>query len=89
MVRVLVARLGYRPVTVTIQSGASDVVVSLQEAAVSLDEVVVTGTTGGQQIRAPGNAVDKLEVATAAEVASAADLSRLLSGQVPDQRPEP
>ncbi|GBD31624.1 TonB-dependent receptor SusC [bacterium HR33] len=85
-VRVLVTRLGYRPVTLTVQSGATEVVVALQQAAVSLDEVVVTGTPGAQQARALGNAVDKLEVASVAEIAPAADLSELLSGQVPGVR---
>lgn len=81
-VRLLVTRLGYRPVTVTVQSGATDVVIALEQAAVSLDEVIVTGTPGGQQARALGNAVDKLQVATVAEIAPAKDLSGLLSGQV-------
>ena len=38
--------IGYRPVTRTVQVGATDLRIMLNEQAVQLDEVVVTGTAG-------------------------------------------
>ncbi|MBI2537417.1 MAG: carboxypeptidase-like regulatory domain-containing protein, partial [Gemmatimonadetes bacterium] len=59
-VTVVVTRVGYQPVTATMQAGSTNVTVAMSAAAVSLDEVIVTGTPGAQQARALGNAVDKL-----------------------------
>lgn len=85
-VSVMITRVGYQPVTATMQTGSTNVIVSMNAAAVSLDEVIVTGTPGAQQARAIGNAVDKIGLAEIAEIAPKADLSALISGQAPGVR---
>ncbi|MBI2072874.1 MAG: TonB-dependent receptor [Gemmatimonadetes bacterium] len=85
-VTVVVTRVGYQPVTATMQAGSTNVTVAMSAAAVSLDEVIVTGTPGAQQARALGNAVDKLQLATVAELAAAPSLTSLISGQAPGVR---
>ena len=58
-------RIGYRPVIFQVMVGAGETAVQdfrLQEEALRLDEIIVTGTAGGTQRRAIGNVVDRLEV---------------------------
>ena len=55
-----VTRIGYRTTTATITIGAAQTVeqnFSVAEEALQLDAIIVTGTAGGQQRRAIGNAV--------------------------------
>ena len=62
-------RIGYRveEATVTVASGGTVVQdFTLTEEALQLDEVIVTGTAGGQQRRAIGNAVASVNVADVA-----------------------
>src|SRR5216110_1788204 len=48
----LTARLiGYRPATRTVPVGATDVRLALADRPIELDQIVVTGTAGGQQQR--------------------------------------
>src|SRR2546430_1337018 len=57
----LTARLiGYRPATRTVPVGTTDVRLALADRAVELDQVVITGTAGGQQQRALRNSVAPL-----------------------------
>lgn len=76
----LVTRLGYQPRSLTVRPGSTDITVSMSQAAVSLDEIIVTGTPGAQAARGLGNAVDKIDIASVAHVSATADLSGLLSG---------
>ncbi len=85
-VSVVITRVGYQPVTATMQAGSTNVTVAMSAAAVSLDEVIITGTPGAQQARALGNAVDKLELAAAVAAAAAPDLAHLISGRAPGVR---
>jgi TonB-dependent starch-binding outer membrane protein SusC len=69
---VQVTRIGYRDETsaVTVTPNQSvQLDFSLDGEALALDEIIVTGTPGGTQRRAIGNAVGQLEVAALAEVA--------------------
>ena len=60
---VLNARLiGYRPATLTARVGATDVRFSMTERALELDQVVVTGTAGGEQKRAIGTSIASVNV---------------------------
>jgi len=85
--RVVVAlRIGYasarKPVTVSAgQETSMDI--ALQVSAVSLDEVVVTGTAGGEAKRSIGNAVAQIEVTDELSKSAAPNLSTLLNGRAP------
>jgi len=79
-------RIGYaserRTVTVTAgQQTTADF--ALNASAYSLDEVVVTGTAGGEQRRTLGNAVAVIDAATALEHSAAPNLTSLLSSRSP------
>ena len=83
---VLARRIGYastrRAVTITAgQPVSADF--ALEASAFSLDEVVVTGTAGGEQRRTLGNAVAIIDAGTALERSAAPDLTALLSSRSP------
>jgi TonB-dependent SusC/RagA subfamily outer membrane receptor len=83
---VIVRRLGYaagrQTVTVTDdQSVTADF--TLQAAAISLDQVVVTGTAGGEQRRSIGNAVSTINATEELEKSAAPNLSSLLAARAP------
>ncbi len=70
---VRVERLGYRTVeqTATIGAGQTlDLNFEMSRQAISLDEIVVTGTAGGTQRRAIGNVVERMDMTALTEVAS-------------------
>ena len=52
-----VRRIGYRPDRRVVRVGDTEIRIPLTEQSVILDEVVVTGTAGGQSKRELGNAV--------------------------------
>ena len=86
---VTVTRIGFRSVVVQTTVGAGQIVVvdfDLDEEALALDEIVVTGTAGGTQRRAIGNVVDRLDVASRVEVSPATNFVQLLSQQSPGIR---
>jgi TonB-linked SusC/RagA family outer membrane protein len=85
-VTLLITRVGYRPANARVRAGATDGSITLNQAAVSLDDLVITGTPGAQQTRTLGNAVGKVHVTSVAEVSSPLDLSGMISGQVPGVR---
>ena len=77
----IVLRLGYSAnrQSVTIAAGATLThEVALQASAVSLDQVVVTGTAGETERRSIGNAVSTIDATTEMEKASPPDLANLL-----------
>ena len=85
--RIVVARrIGYavlrKPVTVT-AAGAATVDFALEPAAVSLDQVVVTGTAGGEQRRSLGNAVATIDAGDELAKSGATNLSSLLNARAP------
>ncbi len=84
-VTVRVTRIGYRPVTAEL-TAEEPIRIALQETAVQLDAVVVTGTVGEQQRRAVGNAVGRIAVAENIVVAPPAKLQDMLSINVPGVR---
>lgn len=81
-----VLMIGYREATVTTTGGADPVTVELQEEAISLDEIVVTGVVGEQQARAIGNSLGQIDVADLEELAPALDVQRMISATVPGVR---
>jgi TonB-linked SusC/RagA family outer membrane protein len=79
-------RIGYgsarKPVTIVAGSELT-VDFALEPAAVSLDEVVVTGTAGGEQRRSVGNAVSTIDAADVLAKSGAPTLTSLLSARSP------
>lgn len=80
----LVSRLvGYRPVTQTVAVGTMDVRFTLAYRPVELDQVVVTGTAGGQQQRAIGNSIAQVNAAEVVATAPVASVQDLINGRAP------
>ena len=83
---ITVRRLGYsaarQTVTVTDdQQTTADF--SMQAAAVALDQVVVTGTAGGETRRSLGNAISTINASEELEKSAAPNLSALLAARAP------
>ena len=81
-----VISLGFREVSQEVEVGRLDHVIQMTVSAIALDEVVVTGTAGGQQQRALGNVVGRVAVAEMQEVQPASDVSDMLSANIPGVR---
>jgi TonB-linked SusC/RagA family outer membrane protein len=86
---VVVRRLGYQQVRISVNVGAGAEVrveVQLELAAVQLDQVVVTGTAGGARVRTLGSSVAVIDAAEAQELARAPDFTSLLNARAPGLR---
>src|SRR6266566_3381543 len=78
----LTARLiGYRPATRTVPVGATDVRLALADRPIELDQIVVTGTAGGQQQRALGNSVATIKADAVVAAAPIPDVQSLINGR--------
>ena len=84
-VTVRVVMIGYQEATATATAGEA-VTIALQETAISLDEIVVTGVVGEQAARAVGNVIGQVNAADLEELAPAQDVQRMLSATVPGVR---
>jgi TonB-linked SusC/RagA family outer membrane protein len=73
--------IGYRPATRTAQVGATDVRFLLTERAVELNQVVVTGTAGGEQKRALGTSVAQVNAADVLANTPVPSVDALLNGR--------
>jgi TonB-linked SusC/RagA family outer membrane protein len=80
-VTVEVVMLGYRAKSVPASVGAADLRVTLDEAAIELNEIVVTGTAGGVQKRALGNSVGKVKADEIVSIAPVKSMQDLLNGR--------
>ena len=83
---VTASRIGYADVSSAVTVGADQTVVvnfAMNEDAVALDEILVTGTAGGTQRRAIGNVVERLDVSTIREVSGATSIQEVLGARVP------
>jgi TonB-dependent SusC/RagA subfamily outer membrane receptor len=83
---VTVERIGYRLVTrqVTVASGATATVdFQLDDEALQLDAIVVTGTPGGSQVRAIGNVVGRVDVGTREQVSPSVNFEQILGERQP------
>ena len=80
-----VTRLGYRPVTVrfTLTPGRVTVDVTMTSQAVSLEQVVVTGTAGNQERRAQAAVVATVDASTLTRQAPITSVTQLLEARVP------
>ncbi|MDQ6633938.1 MAG: TonB-dependent receptor [Gemmatimonadota bacterium] len=84
--RLRAKRIGYASSErdINLADGAtSSVDFALGAAALALDAMVVTGTPGGTQMRAIGNAVEKLDMAKIIETSPAVNVQQLLGQKSP------
>ena len=83
---VTVQRIGYRTVTVQLSVGAGETMAQnfqITEEALSLDEIIVTGTPGGTARRAIGNTVTTVDVSDIVQDVSISSMQDLLAGRTP------
>ncbi len=85
-VRLVISQIGYQPKTVSATAGGSPILVDLEQLAVKLDEIVVTGTAGEQTRRSLGNVIGKVAVTDLVQVAPPSKLQDMLSVNVPGVR---
>lgn len=83
-IRVLM--IGYATWQETVNVGDRAIRVELRTEAIALDEVVVTGTAGGSQARAVGNAVSAVAMSEVIERRSPPKLQSMLTAEVPGLR---
>ncbi|MEP7002539.1 MAG: carboxypeptidase-like regulatory domain-containing protein, partial [bacterium] len=78
-------RIGYATLRHVIVLGAEQATVNfeLEQAAAALDEVVVTGTIGGELRRSIGNTVATIDASDAISKSSAQSLSTLIGARAP------
>jgi TonB-linked SusC/RagA family outer membrane protein len=75
--------LGYRSLNQTVAVGSTGLRFIMTEAAIQLDQIVVTGTAGGAQKRELGNTVSTISALEMMEIAPIATASDLLTGRTP------
>ena len=81
---VLVARhIGYTAVQQTAKVGDTDVRFSMAERPVELEQMVVTGTAGGEQRRTIGNSVVSLNAADVVAKSPVTTMQDLINGRAP------
>jgi TonB-linked SusC/RagA family outer membrane protein len=76
-----IVMIGYRPKALPITVGTADVRITLDETAIELNEIVVTGTAGGVQKRALGNSVGKVKADEIVSIAPVKSMQDLLNGR--------
>ncbi len=82
-VTINVRALGFRPTTQSVTVGATNLRVLMAERAIELNQVVVTGTAGGEQLRSLGTSVAKVNVADVAAQTAVPSMDALLNGRTP------
>lgn len=85
-VQVRAQRIGYRTVTRTVTVTADQVAnvqIEMQATAISMDELVVTGTAGAQTKRELGNVVSSIDAEEQLEKAPIHEVGELLKGRAP------
>lgn len=84
---VRVTMLGYRAGTaeaVVVAGETTRLDFALQQQAIGLDQIVVTGTVGGAQRRSLGTVLGTVDVADQIEVSPAQNVQELLGGRIAD-----
>jgi TonB-linked SusC/RagA family outer membrane protein len=75
--------IGYRPASQTVSVGTTNVRFVMSERALELDQVVVTGTAGGEQKRALGTSVSQVNVTDITAKQAVPSIDALLNGRAP------
>ena len=86
---VVVQRLGFQQASQTVTVAAGEAVTvnfTIVQAALQLDQVIVTGTPGGTQRRAIGNTVQRMEVADITRTTAISNFQDLLGARTPGIR---
>jgi TonB-linked SusC/RagA family outer membrane protein len=78
-----VVMLGYQTWSESVQRGTLDLEIRLEQRALELDAIVVTGTAGAQQARALGNTVGTVAAGHLTTVSPLSHVESLLLGAVP------
>ncbi len=78
-----VRAIGYRQVTQQVRVGTANVRIAMQERALELNAMVVTGTAGGAQKRELGTSVTPVKVSEAVQAGATPSIEALLKGRVP------
>lgn len=76
-----VMMLGHRTVRQDVAPGATDVRIELEETAIDLDGIVVTGTPGAQQRRSVANAVSTVRASELAETQPINGIDEMINGR--------
>ncbi|MYJ10873.1 MAG: hypothetical protein F4086_11210, partial [Gemmatimonadetes bacterium] len=76
-----VVLIGYRDHTETVATGSA-LRIDLEETAIDLDAIVVTGTAGGSQTRAIGTTIAQIDMTEAMRVGQSGSIQELLSSNV-------
>ncbi|HSW31015.1 MAG TPA: SusC/RagA family TonB-linked outer membrane protein [Longimicrobiales bacterium] len=75
--------LGKREARVTARAGDLGIRITMEDEAISLDEIIVTGTAGGTQRRAIGNVVTSVDAEATSALSSIPDVGMMLNARVP------
>jgi TonB-linked SusC/RagA family outer membrane protein len=75
--------LGFRPDSQLVRVGATDIRFVMTERALELNEIVVTGTAGGEQKRALGTSISTVDVADVTAKTAVPSVDALLNGRTP------
>jgi outer membrane receptor protein involved in Fe transport len=83
VVTLVVRGIAFRPHEEVVRVGRTDLRIELSRVAVSLEDLVITGTPGGQQRREVANAVATIRVTEQIETAPAISLGQLINARAP------
>ena len=75
--------IGYRAITRTVNVGTTNLQFAMAERAVELNQVVVTGTAGGEQKRALGTSVSQVNATEVTAKQPVPSVDALLNGRAP------
>lgn len=82
-VTINVRAIGYRQVTQQVRVGTTNLRITMQERALELNAMVVTGTAGGAQKRELGTSVSPVKVSDVVQQAAVPSVEALLNGRAP------
>ncbi len=85
-VQLTTGHVGFQPLTQQAAVGGAPIRIELNQLAVKLDEIVVTGTVGEATARSLGNTIGKVDVANTVVLAPPTKLQDMLSVNVPGVR---
>ena len=75
--------IGYLPLSRSVTVGDARVTLTLTQAPIELNAIVVTGTAGGQTKRSIGNVVPTINASDVSAVAPVSDVQSLINGRAP------
>ena len=82
-VELRVLMLGYREARLTVRAGETSVRILLEESAIALDELVVTGQPGGTARRAMGNSIATVNAANVVSTGVVKSMRDLINARAP------